>query len=431
MNTHSAHEAGSLPPSPVVTPDLLPAALFAFPQGYRLLDDCADPDLIQRYIAAQMGRTVEACLEIGHGLYVLKALCQHGEFMRRIGDLGVNDRLARRFMAAFRRFSNAASVPILATVGKQTKLFELLPLDDEQLEELAVNGQIGPLVLSEIPSMAVKAVRETVQKIRKEQQQAVDVILEEKNKLVDSERFCGKSEALQSGDRIESLHARRPGAVVKVYADGSACVCWDDGGPQEAGLGHERMPRELLVKVAGLDGAGQPVAPDVVGDTGAVFNDAPGQVLADAVPADDAYFRRVDTQLTVHFAGRVYNVAPAGVGVGDDVMCTPAPIAPFIWVRKLGAAPHEAMATMVQPIEPEPEPKPLAPPPDPPATNRIHYLRDRMALVLQYADGDDLDCIGATLQKVVEGMAARRYLPDMVADDYDLTYRFLNAGGAQ
>lgn len=31
--------------------------------------------------------------------------------------------------------------------------------------------------------------------------------------------------------------ARRGG---QVYADGSACVCWDDGEPQEAGLGHER-----------------------------------------------------------------------------------------------------------------------------------------------------------------------------------------------
>ncbi|MCK6422610.1 MAG: hypothetical protein L6Q73_17115, partial [Aquabacterium sp.] len=39
--------------------------------------------------------------------------------------------------------------------------------------------------------------------------------------------------------------------VVRVYKDGSACICWDDGEPQEDGLGHERMPRELLKKVDG------------------------------------------------------------------------------------------------------------------------------------------------------------------------------------
>lgn len=48
------------------------------PVGYRLPDDCTDLNLIQRYIAAQMGRTVEACLEIGRALHVLKAACQHG-----------------------------------------------------------------------------------------------------------------------------------------------------------------------------------------------------------------------------------------------------------------------------------------------------------------------------------------------------------------
>lgn len=52
--------------------------------------------------------------------------------------------------------------------------------------------------------------------------------------------------SLHPGDRVRSLHAGRVGAVVKVYADGSAAVCWDDGGPQPEGLAHERMPRALL-----------------------------------------------------------------------------------------------------------------------------------------------------------------------------------------
>lgn len=65
--------------------------------------------------------------------------------------------------------------------------------------------------------------------------------------------------ALIAGDRVTSLYAGRSGCVVKVYQDGSACIAWDDGEPQEAGLGHERMPRALL-SLASLPGTD---APDV------------------------------------------------------------------------------------------------------------------------------------------------------------------------
>ena len=60
---------------------------------------------------------------------------------------------------------------------------------------------------------------------------------------------------LQSGDRIRSLHAKRLGSVVRVYHDGSACILWDDGEPQAEGLGHERMPRQLLELVKRHDPA--------------------------------------------------------------------------------------------------------------------------------------------------------------------------------
>lgn len=56
-------------------------------------------------------------------------------------------------------------------------------------------------------------------------------------------------EALHVGDLITTLHARRPGTVVKVYRDGSACIKWDDK-PAPLGLGHERVPREFLTVTA-------------------------------------------------------------------------------------------------------------------------------------------------------------------------------------
>ncbi|MBS0354239.1 MAG: hypothetical protein JSR83_10115 [Proteobacteria bacterium] len=325
MNTHSVHETGILPPSSSVAPDLLPAIPETLPPGYRLPDDCTDPDLIQRYIAAQMGRTVETCLEIGRGLIALKTTCAHGEFLNRLRELGINQGVSSRFIAAFRRFSNVATSRHLATVGKQSKLFELLPLDDEQIEELAVQGQTGPLVLSEIPSMTVKAVRETVRKIREERKQVSDALLDDKRQqlvgaslhkkkcLVD-ETFDRAEEALQPGDRIESHLARRPGTVVKVYPDGSACVCWDEGEPQPEGMGHERVPRQFLIRVSAQPEATETPAPDVTDPDG----QAPLQcdLLVRAFPAF-----RVDDRVEHLVSGRQGRVHSIVCNVGVVAVC--------------------------------------------------------------------------------------------------------------
>ena len=42
---------------------------------------------IQRDISANMRRSVEACLEVGRGLAVLKAACGHGNFVARLDVL--------------------------------------------------------------------------------------------------------------------------------------------------------------------------------------------------------------------------------------------------------------------------------------------------------------------------------------------------------
>lgn len=54
---------------------------------------------------------------------------------------------------------------------------------------------------------------------------------------------------IQPGDRVKTIHAGRTGRAVKIYLDGSACVCWDDGEPQAEGLGHERVPRHMLISL--------------------------------------------------------------------------------------------------------------------------------------------------------------------------------------
>lgn len=136
--------------------------------GYQLPGDFIDPDLIQRDIAANMRRSVEACLEVGRGLSVLKAACEHGQFLARLDVLGIEARVAQRFMATARRFSKTASTPLLSAAGNQTKLFELLILEDGQVEELELTGQTGELSLDDIASMSVKELRAALRKTREE-----------------------------------------------------------------------------------------------------------------------------------------------------------------------------------------------------------------------------------------------------------------------
>ncbi len=139
--------------------------------GYELPADSTDPDIIQRDIAANMRRSVEACLEVGRGLMVLKEACGHGQFMGRLEALGVDVYVASRFMGAARKFSvsNLRSTANFAkAIGNQTKLLELLVLDDEQANELVLTGQTGELKLDDIACMSAKELREALRKVRRE-----------------------------------------------------------------------------------------------------------------------------------------------------------------------------------------------------------------------------------------------------------------------
>ena len=174
--------------------------------GYQLPADCTDPDLIQRDIAANMRRSVEACLEVGRGLAVLKQACEHGQFMSRLDVLGIEERVARRFMSSAIKFSNRATSPVLEAIGTQSKLFEMLVLDDEQIEELELTGQTGELKLDDIASMSVKELRAALREARKDEAANAEVMAE-KNRLLDIERAKSKRMATIPPD--EALGALR------------------------------------------------------------------------------------------------------------------------------------------------------------------------------------------------------------------------------
>ncbi|MCL4759742.1 MAG: hypothetical protein KJZ96_15515 [Rhodocyclaceae bacterium] len=154
--------------------------------GYQLPADCTDPDLIQRDISANMRRSVEACLEVGRGLAVLKQACVHGNFLARLEVLGIEGSVARRFMQTAVKFSKRASTHVLTdAAGTQSKLFELLILDDEQIEELELVGQTGELSLDDIATMSVKELRAALREERAERA-TVEKMLADKREEVDA-----------------------------------------------------------------------------------------------------------------------------------------------------------------------------------------------------------------------------------------------------
>lgn len=108
--------------------------------------------------------------------------------------------------------------------------------------------------------------------------------------------FERPAHALQPDDRIQKLHARLPGAVVRSTPMAAPARAWDDGEPQEAGLATERMPRNLLVKMAagappssGVDAAFETrtaTAAGHVNDGDAARSAAPGRRRTDSGPAE-------------------------------------------------------------------------------------------------------------------------------------------------
>jgi len=129
-------------------------------------------------------RSVEACLELGKRLLILKELTPHGEFKARVELLGIEESMARRFMTATLKFGNRASTHVLQAASTQTKLLELLVLDDGEIEALEAGESARGLTLDEIDTMSVKELRAALREA-KEEGEAKERILADKNGKLD------------------------------------------------------------------------------------------------------------------------------------------------------------------------------------------------------------------------------------------------------
>lgn len=165
-------------------------------------------------------RTVESCMEIGKRLLLIKEQTPHGEFNKRIEILNFTPRMAQKFMSAVLKFSKTNSNSLLQKAGNQTKLLELVMLDDDEIELLDQGGSIGDVNLDSIETMSVrelklalreaKADSEAKDKLIQSKDQKINKLDTELSKSTSQAQILKKQETEQqqlTASSLETLHA--------------------------------------------------------------------------------------------------------------------------------------------------------------------------------------------------------------------------------
>lgn len=133
-----------------------------------------------------MARSAEEALAVGRCLIVMKENEPHGEWLGILGQLGIEPRLAQRMAQASLKFSGAeAPTQLIEAAKSKTKLFELMVLDDEELQVLNEGGTVAGLELDDIDRMSSKELRSALREAR-EDKKAQGRLMAEKNDRIDS-----------------------------------------------------------------------------------------------------------------------------------------------------------------------------------------------------------------------------------------------------
>lgn len=157
-------------------------------------------------------RSVEALLECGKRLVLLKKITAHGEFEDRVRELGFHIKTAQRFMQAAAKVVKNDKLSLLSTQVKNASAFlELVTHDDDaDLERLAE--------LDDIDRMSASQLRDALREI-KEEAKAKDQLLEDKNKRID--KLHAAQQRIQSAPPDEVLaDLKREATAMATEAEG-------------------------------------------------------------------------------------------------------------------------------------------------------------------------------------------------------------------
>ena len=188
-------------------------------------------------------RTVEAILETGKRLLVLKELTAHGEFAQRVEMLGFARTTAFRFMQAAAKTAKSSKLEHLSTQVKSASAFlELVTHDDDVLENLAEMDDVEKMSASQLRA----ALRES-----REEKGAVEKVLTDKNAAMDKLRAQVKRVQAAPPDE-QLLHLQKEATTIMNDALGAV-----RGGLRQALMALNDVPEgapSQAVFMAGLVG---------------------------------------------------------------------------------------------------------------------------------------------------------------------------------
>lgn len=127
-------------------------------------------------------RTVEDILELGKCLLIMKEMCPHGEFNQRVELLGFNKRTAQKFMQATLKIKSEFN-SLLKAVDTQTKLLELVTLDDDDLEALNNGESVADITLDDIERMSTTELKKALKEARADAEAKEELLLNKDRKI--------------------------------------------------------------------------------------------------------------------------------------------------------------------------------------------------------------------------------------------------------
>lgn len=157
-------------------------------------------------------RSVEAVLEMGKRLLLLKEVTGHGNFVERIEGLGIGYKMAAKFMASTLKFSKVSSTRLFELPNlNQGKLLELLVLDDGEIEALNSGDEVRGIQLDDVDCMSVSELRRALRKEKADKEAEVAKVkssvsgeLAAKDKLI-ADKSRRIAELVEEKNRAECL----------------------------------------------------------------------------------------------------------------------------------------------------------------------------------------------------------------------------------
>jgi len=142
-------------------------------------------DRYEDKIRNHLSRSADEMLAAGRALIVVREHVPHGEWGEFLERLRLEESLARRMCQAAVKFSNRALThDLVKAAGNKTKLFELMVLDDEDIQELSDGGTVAGLNLDKVARSSTAELRKQVRELLAERE-ATQKLIDGKNQKMD------------------------------------------------------------------------------------------------------------------------------------------------------------------------------------------------------------------------------------------------------